>query len=120
MPQFRYASHVASRYKTDHRLVCLHTVAVPFSDRLVPHLIQKLEGGNERTRIATVAILRHLINSADNRLDDKRPLVLAGLRQLLSDSSNKVCYLFKPLFTDCVSVYKIITVLEVERISWPL
>ena len=38
--------------------------APTFSDRVIAFLLQKLEASNEKTRIASLSIIKHLINSS--------------------------------------------------------
>ena len=45
-------------------LVACTFLAPTFSDRVITFLLQKLEMNNEKTRIASLAIIKHLINSS--------------------------------------------------------
>ncbi|KAK2156623.1 hypothetical protein NP493_1946g00003 [Ridgeia piscesae] len=71
-------------------LRCFAILVVPFSDRLVNYLLQKLEPNNDKTKMAVLAILRHLINSAGPHIEDKQALIMSGLKALLPETSNKV------------------------------
>lgn len=64
-------------------------LAQTFTDRVVAFLLNKLESNNEKVRVGTLAIMRHLINSSGNVQFDniseirKFNLFTSQLRQLL-------------------------------------
>uniref|UniRef100_A0A3Q3BFT5 Maestro heat-like repeat family member 1 n=1 Tax=Kryptolebias marmoratus TaxID=37003 RepID=A0A3Q3BFT5_KRYMA len=60
-----------------------------FPDRMVMFVLQKLENSNERSRLGSLAVLRHLINSSST-MESKKLLILASIRQPMADHSNKV------------------------------
>uniref|UniRef100_A0A8C9TJ68 Maestro heat like repeat family member 1 n=1 Tax=Scleropages formosus TaxID=113540 RepID=A0A8C9TJ68_SCLFO len=66
------------------------TPANTFPDRLIVFVLQKLENNNERNRMGSLAVLRHLINSSTSMMETKKSLILASIRQPLLDQSNKV------------------------------
>uniref|UniRef100_A0A8C1X5M4 Maestro heat-like repeat-containing protein family member 1 n=1 Tax=Cyprinus carpio TaxID=7962 RepID=A0A8C1X5M4_CYPCA len=61
-----------------------------FPDRLMVFVLQRLENSNERNRMGSLAVLRHLINSSTSIMETKKLLILASIRQPLADHSNKV------------------------------
>uniref|UniRef100_A0A8C4D9K4 Maestro heat-like repeat family member 1 n=1 Tax=Dicentrarchus labrax TaxID=13489 RepID=A0A8C4D9K4_DICLA len=65
-------------------------LANSFPDRLVIFVLQKLENSNERSRVGSLAVLRHLINSSTSTMEGKKLLILASIRQPMADHSNKV------------------------------
>ncbi|XP_006635903.2 maestro heat-like repeat-containing protein family member 1 isoform X1 [Lepisosteus oculatus] len=71
-------------------LRCFSILANTFPDRLIGFVLQKLENSNERNRIGSLAVLRHLINSTPSIMETKKPLILASIKQPLQDQSNKV------------------------------
>uniref|UniRef100_A0A7N8XQF9 Maestro heat-like repeat family member 1 n=1 Tax=Mastacembelus armatus TaxID=205130 RepID=A0A7N8XQF9_9TELE len=71
-------------------LRCFSLLANSFPDRLVVFVLQKLENSNERSRMGSLAVLRHLINSATSTMENKKLLILASIRQPMADHSNKV------------------------------
>uniref|UniRef100_A0A673XLV4 Maestro heat like repeat family member 1 n=1 Tax=Salmo trutta TaxID=8032 RepID=A0A673XLV4_SALTR len=71
-------------------LRCFSILANTFPDRLVMFVLQKLENSNERIRMGSLAVLRHLINSSKSIMETKKLLILASIRQPLADHSNKV------------------------------
>ncbi|KAF7651228.1 hypothetical protein LDENG_00113910 [Lucifuga dentata] len=71
-------------------LRCFSLLAKSFPDRLVLFVLQKLENSNERSRMGSLAVLRHLINSITSTMESKKLLILASIRQPMADHSNKV------------------------------
>uniref|UniRef100_A0A8C2A875 Maestro heat-like repeat family member 1 n=1 Tax=Cyprinus carpio TaxID=7962 RepID=A0A8C2A875_CYPCA len=71
-------------------LRCFTILANTFTDRLMVFVLQRLENSNERNRMGSLAVLRHLINSSTSIMETKRLLILASIRQPLADHSNKV------------------------------
>ncbi len=71
-------------------LRCFEKLCQPFSDRVVNFLFLKMENREERSRVGTLGVLKHLVNSCGPFLNDKRELVVSGLRPLLVDPSTKV------------------------------
>uniref|UniRef100_A0A671X0Z1 Maestro heat-like repeat family member 1 n=1 Tax=Sparus aurata TaxID=8175 RepID=A0A671X0Z1_SPAAU len=71
-------------------LRCFSILANSFPDRLVMFVLQKLENSNERSRVGSLAVLRHLINSTTSTMEGKKLLILASIRQPMADHSNKV------------------------------
>lgn len=69
---------------------CFAVLAVSFPDRVINFLLAKLEPNNERVRIGTLSIFRQLINSAGPHLEDKKSLILSGLKIGLQETNNKV------------------------------
>ncbi len=64
--------------------------AIRFCDKILPFLLQKMEQNNEKLRIGSLTVIRHLINSSKGQMANKRELVLSGLRPLLTEQNNKV------------------------------
>ncbi|XP_061572342.1 maestro heat-like repeat-containing protein family member 1 [Cololabis saira] len=71
-------------------LRCFSLLANSFPDRLVMFVLQKLENSNERSRMGSLGVLRHLINSSTSTMESKKLLILASIRQPMADHSNKV------------------------------
>ncbi|XP_032374058.1 maestro heat-like repeat-containing protein family member 1 [Etheostoma spectabile] len=71
-------------------LRCFSLLANSFPDRLVMFVLQKLENSNERSRMGSLAVLRHLINSSTSTMESKKLLILASIRQPMADHGNKV------------------------------
>ncbi|XP_077869460.1 maestro heat-like repeat-containing protein family member 1 [Saccoglossus kowalevskii] len=75
-------------------LRCFAVMSQSFCDRIITYLLQKLELANEKLRIGTLSILKHLINSLDALLENKKSLIVTGLKILLPESNNKVKKMF--------------------------
>nr|XP_046255582.1 maestro heat-like repeat-containing protein family member 1 isoform X1 [Scatophagus argus] len=71
-------------------LRCFSLLANAFPDRLVMFVLQKLENSNERSRVGSLSVLRHLINSTTSTMESRKLLILASIRQPMADHSNKV------------------------------
>ncbi|KAJ0065796.1 hypothetical protein NL108_000009, partial [Boleophthalmus pectinirostris] len=71
-------------------LRCFSLLANTFPDRLIMFVLQRLENTNERSRLGSLAVLRHLINSTTSTMETKKLLILASIRQPMADHSNKV------------------------------
>ena len=65
-------------------------LAKSHSNRVVAFLLQKLEVSQEKVRLATLNVIKHLINSCDAELEDKKPLLISGLTIILQEQSLKV------------------------------
>ncbi|XP_051871929.1 maestro heat-like repeat-containing protein family member 1 isoform X2 [Pristis pectinata] len=85
-----YTNHMAVKNHNEV-LRCYTVLACAYTDRLVAFLLQKLEVHNERVRIGTLTVLKHLINSCSTQLEGKKLLILTGMKLTLQDNnSNKV------------------------------
>ncbi|XP_021106021.1 maestro heat-like repeat-containing protein family member 1 isoform X7 [Heterocephalus glaber] len=71
-------------------LRCFTVLARCSPDRLLAFLLPKLDTSNERLRVGTLHILRHIINSAAAQMEAKKPLVLSSMKLPLLDTNNKV------------------------------
>ncbi|XP_056141693.1 maestro heat-like repeat-containing protein family member 1 [Lampris incognitus] len=71
-------------------LRCFSLLGNSFPDRLVVYILQKLENNNERNRMGSLAVIRHLINSTTSALETKKFMILASIRPPMADHSNKV------------------------------
>ncbi|XP_072350420.1 maestro heat-like repeat-containing protein family member 1 isoform X2 [Scyliorhinus torazame] len=84
-----YNNHMAVKNHNEV-LRCFTVLARAYTDRLIAFLLQKLEVHNERIRIGTLTVLKHLINSASPQLESKKPLILTGMKFAIQDNNNKV------------------------------
>ncbi|XP_043923633.1 maestro heat-like repeat-containing protein family member 1 isoform X2 [Protopterus annectens] len=71
-------------------LRCFTVLARAFPDRLINFILPKLDSNNERLRVGSLAVMRHLVNSASAQMETKKALILASVKILLHDNSNKV------------------------------
>ncbi|XP_062900740.1 maestro heat-like repeat-containing protein family member 1 isoform X1 [Mobula hypostoma] len=82
-----YTNHMAVKNHNE-ALRCFTVLASAYTDRLVAFLLQKLEVHNERVRIGTLTVLKHLINSASTQLEGKKLLVLTTMKLIIQDNNN--------------------------------
>jgi len=80
-------------------LRCFSVLTPTFSDRVIAFLLQKLEMNNEKTRIASLAIIKHLINSSGSYLENKEELIISGVQILFNDPNLKVQHMFAQCIT---------------------
>eukprot|EP00732_Lithocolla_globosa_P000613 Lithocolla_globosa_v1_NODE_214_length_5084_cov_10.333665.p1 type:complete len:1658 gc:universal NODE_214_length_5084_cov_10.333665:50-5023(+) len=71
-------------------LRCFEIIARTFSDTEIAYLIRQLEMNNEKVRIGTLNILKHLINANDDALENKKGIIVSGLSVLLAETNTKV------------------------------
>ena len=57
---------------------------------MLAFLLQKIEPNNESSRVASLIILKHIINSNEEQLGNKKQIIISGLRVLLADKNNKI------------------------------
>lgn len=82
-----YNNHTAVKNHNEV-LRCFTVLACAYTDRLVAFLLQKLEVHNEKVRIGTLTLLKHLVNSTATQLDSKRLLLLTGMKLTIQDNNN--------------------------------
>ncbi|XP_063499121.1 maestro heat-like repeat-containing protein family member 1 isoform X10 [Symphalangus syndactylus] len=71
-------------------LRCFTVLACSSPDRLLAFLLPRLDTSNERTRVGTLQVVRHVINSAAAQMEDKKPFILSSMRLPLLDTNSKV------------------------------
>ncbi|XP_065759602.1 maestro heat-like repeat-containing protein family member 1 isoform X5 [Muntiacus reevesi] len=71
-------------------LRCFTVLACCSPDRLLAFLLPKLDTSNERTRVGTLQVLRHVINAAATQMAVKKPFILSSMKLPLLDTNNKV------------------------------
>ncbi|EHH64490.1 HEAT repeat-containing protein 7A [Macaca fascicularis] len=71
-------------------LRCFTVLACSLPDRLLAFLLPRLDTSNERTRVGTLQVVRHVINSAAAQMEDKKPFILSSMRLPLLDTNSKV------------------------------
>lgn len=84
---------LSSNTKNQNELLrCFAELAKRYSDKIVPFLVQKFEQKDEKMRISSLTVLKHLINSCDEEMANKKQLVISGLRLILNETSNRVIF----------------------------
>lgn len=71
-------------------LRCFTVLACCSPERLLAFLLPKLDNSNERTRVGSLQVLRHIINSAAAQMEVKKPFILSSMRLPLLDPNSKV------------------------------
>ncbi|KAL3998802.1 hypothetical protein ACH3XW_16520 [Acanthocheilonema viteae] len=62
---------------------CFHVAATRFADKIVYYLLHKMQSVQDGSKLGAINVLRHLLNSAGPYVDDKRSLVILGLKPIL-------------------------------------
>ncbi|CAJ0927248.1 unnamed protein product, partial [Mesorhabditis belari] len=63
---------------------CFHVAANRFADRIVYFLLHKMQHTQDMQKLGAINVMRHLLNSSGSSMEDKRSLVMMGLRRLLA------------------------------------
>ncbi|XP_059758346.1 maestro heat-like repeat-containing protein family member 1 isoform X9 [Balaenoptera ricei] len=71
-------------------LRCFTVLACCSPDRLLAFLLPRLDTSNERTRVGTLQVVRHVINSAAAQMEVKQPFILSSMKLPLLDTNSKV------------------------------
>lgn len=71
-------------------LRCFTVLACFSPERLLAFLLPKLDTSNERIRVGSLQVLRHIINSAAAQMEVKKPFILSSMRLPLLDTNCKV------------------------------
>jgi hypothetical protein len=71
-------------------LRCFAVTGLIYSNQAVGFLLQKLEVAQEKVRVPTLEVLKHIINSCDEVMADKKSLVVSGLKIVLNEQSLRV------------------------------
>ncbi|XP_006830837.1 PREDICTED: maestro heat-like repeat-containing protein family member 1 isoform X2 [Chrysochloris asiatica] len=71
-------------------LRCFTVMACFAPDRLLAFLLPKVETSNERIRVGSLQVLRHVINSAAAQMEVRKLFILSSMRLPLLDTNNKV------------------------------
>ncbi|RMX49356.1 hypothetical protein pdam_00014787 [Pocillopora damicornis] len=80
-------------------LRCFSVLTPAISDRVIAFLLQKLEANYEKTRIGSLAVIKHLVNSSGSYLENKEELIITGVQILFSDQNLKVRHMFAQCIT---------------------
>ncbi|BFZ13379.1 hypothetical protein BsWGS_16418 [Bradybaena similaris] len=69
-------------------------IARAFSGKLVGVLLGKLETKDEKIKIGILSIIKHVINAAVSAMEDKKEVIVSGLKGLCNETNNKVKKMF--------------------------
>eukprot|EP01119_Soliformovum_irregulare_P013154 TRINITY_DN3473_c0_g1_i1.p1 TRINITY_DN3473_c0_g1~~TRINITY_DN3473_c0_g1_i1.p1 ORF type:complete len:1648 (+),score=609.13 TRINITY_DN3473_c0_g1_i1:20-4963(+) len=79
----------SSSIKNHNELLRVYqTIAIMYSDSLVSHLLSHLQGKESKYKLGTLAIIRHLITHAVDPLEDKRGVIVSGIKPLILTEQN--------------------------------
>lgn len=76
-------------------LRCYAVLNSIFSDRVISFLLERLNQPQEKNKMGALTIMRHLVNSGGEHMEEKKALILSGLKMVIHDTNNKVCLYFK-------------------------
>ncbi|VDK86297.1 unnamed protein product [Litomosoides sigmodontis] len=76
------ASNISMRNQSE-AFRCFHVAATRFADKIVYYLLHKMQNVQDGSKLGAINVLRHLLNSAGPYVDDKRSLVILGLKPML-------------------------------------
>ncbi|XP_045152237.1 maestro heat-like repeat-containing protein family member 1 isoform X5 [Echinops telfairi] len=71
-------------------LRCFTVLACFSPDRVLAFLLPKLDITSERTRVGSLQVLRHVINSAATQMEVRKLFIISSMRLPLLDPNNKV------------------------------
>ncbi|GMT37626.1 hypothetical protein PFISCL1PPCAC_28923, partial [Pristionchus fissidentatus] len=84
---------------------CFHVAASRYADRIVYYLLHKMQNVQDIQKLGAINVLRHLLNSsASTHMDDKRALVMMGLRKLLASEQNMSIRVCRAMVQLCVAL----------------
>ncbi|WKX91784.1 hypothetical protein Q1695_010092 [Nippostrongylus brasiliensis] len=83
---------------------CFHVAATRFADKIVYYLLHKIQSVVDMQKLGAINVLRHLLNSAGQYMEDKRSLLMMGLRKLLAAENNCSIRVKRAIVQLCVAL----------------
>nr|CDJ91151.1 HEAT domain containing protein [Haemonchus contortus] len=83
---------------------CFHVAATRFADKIVYYLLHKIQSVVDMQKLGAINVLRHLLNSAGQYMEDKRSLLMMGLRKLLAAENNSSIRVKRAIVQLCVAL----------------
>uniref|UniRef100_A0A0N4ZSF7 Maestro heat-like repeat-containing protein family member 1 n=1 Tax=Parastrongyloides trichosuri TaxID=131310 RepID=A0A0N4ZSF7_PARTI len=65
-------------------LRCFHVAAERFADKIVYYLLHKMQSVIDNVKLGAINLMRHLLNSPSVQMEDKRSLIIMGLKPMLT------------------------------------
>uniref|UniRef100_A0AAF5CZ37 Uncharacterized protein n=1 Tax=Strongyloides stercoralis TaxID=6248 RepID=A0AAF5CZ37_STRER len=65
-------------------LRCFHVAAERFADKIVYYLLHKMQSVIDNIKLGAINLMRHLLNSPSVQMEDKRSLIIMGLKPMLT------------------------------------
>ncbi|KAK6010451.1 hypothetical protein OSTOST_24522, partial [Ostertagia ostertagi] len=81
---------------------CFHRHDLP--TRIVYYLLHKIQSVVDMQKLGAINVLRHLLNSAGQYMEDKRSLLMMGLRKLLAAENNSSIRVKRAIVQLCVAL----------------
>ncbi|KAM3720959.1 Maestro heat-like repeat-containing protein family member [Dirofilaria immitis] len=81
IPEQNIVSNISMRNQSE-AFRCFHIAASRFADKIVYYLLHKMQNVQDSSKLGAINVLRHL-NSAGPYVEDKRSLVILGLKPML-------------------------------------
>ncbi|KAK6041521.1 hypothetical protein COOONC_20975 [Cooperia oncophora] len=79
-------------------------VTTRFADKIVYYLLHKIQSVVDMQKLGAINVLRHLLNSAGQYMEDKRSLLMMGLRKLLAAENNSSIRVKRAIVQLCVAL----------------
>ncbi|CAD6197830.1 unnamed protein product [Caenorhabditis auriculariae] len=83
---------------------CFHVAATRFADRIVYYLLHKMQNVSDTQKLGAINVLRHLLNSSGQHMEDKRSLLMMGLRKLLAAENTTSIRVKRAIVQLCVAL----------------
>uniref|UniRef100_A0A7E4WD25 Condensin complex subunit 1 n=1 Tax=Panagrellus redivivus TaxID=6233 RepID=A0A7E4WD25_PANRE len=69
---------------------CFLAASQRFGDKLVYYLLHKMQSVQDSVKLGAIDLIRHLLNASECNMEDKRSLIVMGLKPLLTDDTLSV------------------------------
>ncbi|KAK6727366.1 hypothetical protein RB195_005201 [Necator americanus] len=83
---------------------CFHVAASRFADKIVYYLLHKIQSVVDMQKLGAINVLRHLLNSAGQYMEDKKSLLMMGLRKLLAPENVATTKVKRAVVQLCVAL----------------
>ena len=88
VPEYSSGSVAIKNY--NELLRSIQTIAMGFSDTVITFLLERLNSKDPMIRYGTLAIFRHLISRLITQLEDKRGLLVTGIKPLINTETSLI------------------------------
>uniref|UniRef100_A0A0N5C580 DUF2428 domain-containing protein n=1 Tax=Strongyloides papillosus TaxID=174720 RepID=A0A0N5C580_STREA len=78
------SSNLNSIKLRNESLRCFHVAAERFADKIVYYLLHKMQSVIDNIKLGAINLMRHLLNSPSVQMEDKRSLIIMGLKPMLT------------------------------------
>eukprot|EP01116_Phalansterium_solitarium_P016259 TRINITY_DN3745_c0_g1_i3.p1 TRINITY_DN3745_c0_g1~~TRINITY_DN3745_c0_g1_i3.p1 ORF type:complete len:1692 (-),score=828.04 TRINITY_DN3745_c0_g1_i3:272-5347(-) len=84
------AAQLGSAKNFNESLRCVQTIGAGYSDTLVTFLLERIHHKELKIKVGTLGIIRHLITHLATPLEDKKGLLVSGIKALTGAERNEV------------------------------